>query len=443
MPMLPRLPHCLYAGAILLTALTACTTSAPPSPPTPDPPPSKTDTALTAAPTAQIGDIRVIHTIDWPAPWGHFLIGVDADARTALIRLEHRGDPPRFAHEIVDLDRGARYKRWEARPEQAKKMIDGGYPTFRPLTSSFPRDLARYAQWLADVGPWSHCEASPPLGVQVAPNGEHIVYARRPDGRRDGDWLMLANARGETLRRLGPTLRASYAPNFSPDGAHIAFIGGSAAFARPGKQVGYVLHIADVRGDDLVAIPKVRGELRTPIWSADGATIWALGQHRNARCVWEIGVADRSATPILCHNGPIDLSLNPSTSALAILLGDKEVGRTRQLALWNVAAGRVIQRMEVADVQGMGRFGIWLDDTRMALFTREGAGLTIVAPAEGDVLDEVSLEVSPNGSILGRHGASLVGDEIIMLRHSGAGTDPVEVIGVTVTHFVQGAGMGR
>lgn len=375
----------------------------------------------------EVGNLRIIHTLAWPGSWGQFLVGVGENGE-ALVRLEQTGKSPRLAFALVNLSSGDLIEQWEASSTRASSMI-AGYPGFRGMQGGFEEDLAKYASWLARVGPWTHHETTPPFGVHVSPDGEHIIYSQQPDDGRDGDWLMLADADGKRLRRFDDGLRASYNANFSPDGEHVAWMGGSRDYARPGKQVGYVLRVASVTGK-MWDVPQVRDEIRTPIWSRDGSRVWAIGKRgRNERCLFSVELSTRAVDALHCFDGLLDPMLSPDGNRMLLMLSPDGGSEAREVVLLDLKSGLEEGRFSVPGATGMGRFGEWIDNQTAVFFARADSALQIIRPSTGEILHEVDL--SSAGKIRGRLGAGIYGDEMILLRQPSGSSD-VQVIGVRV-----------
>lgn len=423
----PSLPVALFCATTL--ALSACKTSTGTSERAHEhgqTSSSITDSTNNPDTPAEIGQVRTIHTLDWPGSWGQFLVGVGK--QEALVRLEQGGKSPRLAFAMIDLGKGALVEQWEAKPSRASSMI-AGYPGFRGMRDGFDEDLAKYSDWLVRVGPWAHREATPPFGVHVSPTGEHIIYSQQPEDGRDGDWLMLADANGRKVSRFDDGLRASYNANFSPDGQTVAWMGGSRDYAKPGKQVGYVLRIAFVTGK-MWDVPQIRDEIRTPFWSTDGAKVWAIGRRsRRDRCLYSAEIATRHVEALYCFDGAIDPMISPDGKQMLLMLSPEGGGDSREVVVLDLQEGGEINRFTLPGAKGLGRFGVWLDTQTAVFFARADSALHIIRPSTGELLHEIDL--SNEGQIRGRLGAGLFGDELILLRQPSDSKD-VQVIGVRV-----------
>ncbi len=165
------------------------------------------------------------------------LVGVDVQARRALLRLES-GAPPKLALDTIDLEGGTRVERWEASAE--KVAAAHGANTFRPLTDAFETDLARFARMLRTAGPWALRGTPLQPVVVVSDDASRILYGAPPSDGSDGDWLYVVDGEGRHTTRIDVGMRASYAPVFSPDGARVAFRGCA------GSPCDYGLYVANV-----------------------------------------------------------------------------------------------------------------------------------------------------------------------------------------------------
>lgn len=392
-------------------------------------PSAPTTTALTTEPrpldhTASRDDTptrdsapRVISTINWSSPLGISLVGVDPNRRSALVQLEDPRGTPKLSWRVISLDTGETTREWTATPKRARSMVKG-YPAFRGVDSDFSSDLVTYANLLSDIGPWSHREATPPLSVLPSPDASLIVHGQQPGDGADGDWLVLYDQEGKRRGRVDRGLRASYNPSFSPDGAHIAWIGGSAQFARAGKQIGYVLRLANTSNPTKhVAIPAVRDVLRTPIWSLDGETMFVSGQRsRRRRCLFSVKVSSRSVQELLCLDGEFDLIASPSTRTAMLLHHPPEVSDTKELLHVSLETGELLTRAQVLSPQGFGAFGFWLGDDAFAALTRLGKTLDVINVNTGE--RSRTIELARGSELRGRHGARVIDDELIILRQT-------------------------
>ncbi len=380
--------------------------------------------ALETRARPRVGDVRLIHRVDWPDAWGQFLVGVEPEGR-AHLRLTLAGDTPRFALDTIDLKSGERVSRWEATPELAARMV-GRYPRFEGVSGDFVADLGRYAGMLRASGPWRHRETAPPLAVSASPDGARAIYAVPPDDGQDGDWLMLVELATGAQRRIDEGIRASYVAKFSPDSRAVAWIGGSSEFARPGRQVGYVLRVAALDGSPR-AIPEVRGVIRAPLWSPDGRTLWAMGhgRDRRERCLYRVSVPGFEVTRLECHDGDVDVVMSEDASRMMLLQHPLREG-AQQLVWLDPREDEVLARHEVSGVHGVGEFGRVLGKDRALLYADGGQSLVIYEPMTGAEVQRVELGEDP---VAGRHTTQLAGDELILLRRSEGA---VEVVGVTV-----------
>ena len=430
---LSRLPGGLLLLA-LLSLLVACKTSPAPSSTSSTPRSNADQGSLPTAPPisrSTLGQVRVIQKVDWKAgPFGVSLVGVDADKRQAILLLTDNGsDSPRLAIDTVSLQSGDRLDRWEASSTHAREMVLG-YPGFRGMDgASFEEDLLRYATLLHGVGDWTYRETTPPLGVLPSPSLDLVVYGAQPADGKDGDWLMTLNPISNRTSRLDYGLRASYHPSFSPDGQWIAWIGGSADYAHPGRQIGYVLRIA--RTDRLKhrAVSRVRDLLRTPIWSHDSKTIYAFGKQGKNQCLFGIEVSGAEIEELYCHANNFDIMLSPRGDRALLLLPASDEAPQR-LVTHDFATGEEIMQMEVDQVQGLGAFGVWLDGDHFALLSDLGSTLQILHTTTGEEIARHTL-ASKDSIIHGRHGMKIVDGELIALRQH-LQTNELELIALRI-----------
>lgn len=271
MPSTSSLRFTLGAGfaAALAASTAACTPAVTPPAPAPvarvAPPP-----AAPVAPPAP-GAVRRLYQDEW---FGAVtLVGIDADDRRAVLRLES-GAPPRLAIDTVDLRAGTRVERWEATAHHV--AIARGAPVFRPLTTSFEEDLVRFAGKLHAGGPWSMRNTPLVPTVVVSDDRSRILFGAPPSDGSDGDWLFVVDAAGKQAKRVDVGMRASYSPVFSPDGTRVAWRGCG------GSPCDYGLYVATVPAGDAArdARPRRLGNVqlaKPPVWARDGRTLYGVG----------------------------------------------------------------------------------------------------------------------------------------------------------------------
>lgn len=407
---------------LFISGLSACTTTAPkpeiaaPMTLSPQPEPSP------RAPKP--GELRVIATLDTSPQAKVELLGVDPKAGHAQLLITQSGEPSTWTLQTYALGSGEQLEAWRATDPNAAALV-GTYPRFNPISDTFEADLARYAAALRASGSWSVRSATAPHGVFASPDGAHIIYTVQAQGQGDGDWLMIADGQGKNPKRFDPNLTASYRVNYAPDSSKVAWLGGSPRYARQGQIVGYVLHISDHQGN-VQAVPQVRDALRTPLWSSDSKTIFALG-HQDARtqCLFAVEADTGKADALFCHLGQLDMIINPKNDRILLLLhpwGDDET-TTSTIALIDPAQGKAIARYEAPKAQGYGEFGYFVSRDRVALFAQSADKLQLIDAATGKLIQEMPL----GGNLIGRHNAGMASDELILLRNIDGQT---QLIGV-------------
>lgn len=411
-----------------LVLLTGCTTSTPKPKASIDPEPTPQPITQTT-PTTPASDIRTIANIKWPDTIGVNLLGVDVTRKLAYLQLKKRSAPFEMVIDAYNLKTGKRVMRWSADKKQAPKLVQG-YPRFVAFNQNFNRDLQRYAEILRRIGPWSHREATAPLGVSVSPDGQHILYTTPPKGGRDGDWLMLAQ--GSRTRRFARQVPASYRVNFSPDSANVAWMGGQAKYARRGKLLGYVLHTADMKGT-IKTYPQIRDMLRTPQWTQKSDGLFALGKVTQStgikQCIFYVDVQTQKTKSLYCYDGDMDFIYNPEDGQLLVLQhpGPQHTttAKKRKLVLLDGLRFKQLAQYEVDTPLGFGAFGHFLSGKSVALFTHGGQKITIIETQSGRVIHTIDLD----GNLGGRHTSQVVDGEMILLRYQN---NRVSLIGARV-----------
>lgn len=410
---------------LLSLFLGACTTSKPELKPT-----VREDVELGELPipkaSAKVGDVRVITTLDAPANAQVDLLGIDAATRQVHVNVKIEGEPSTWHIDTYELGAGARSARWSASADNASKLV-GTYPRFMPVSTTFEEDLAKYAELLRRSGAWSYRTATPPHNVFVSPDGAAIIYGTQAQGSGDGDWLMIADAQGKGAQRFDTGLTASYRVNVSPDSKHIAWMGGSPRFAKPGQIVGYVLHLGDPQGN-INAITAVRDVLRTPLWSSTSKTLFVLGSgKKREQCLFAIDMETQSPRALYCHQGQLDVIINPTNEHLLLLLHpwSDDNSKMSTLVLLDHAQSKPLSSYQVERPQGFGDFGYFVGRDRVVLFAQSASELRLIDASSGKLIKKIAV----GGSVLGRNNTGLYGDELVLLRRRG---DETELIGVTV-----------
>ena len=147
-----------------------------------------------------------------------------------------------------------------------------------------------------------------------SPDGQHILFAsnraERPDMDLDATELYLIPAAGGEMRQLETRPGRKFAAVFSPDGAHVAYLGRD----KPGRWYQntrlYVAPVAsggarDVSGDiDLHLSPSTNGDVFSgstpslPVWSADGLRVVCLASTRGNEWLVSLAVFEPNDEPL-------------------------------------------------------------------------------------------------------------------------------------------------
>ena len=153
-----------------------------------------------------------------------------------------------------------------------------------------------------------------------SPDGEHILFnsnrAERPDMDLDATELYLIPAAGGEMRQLETRPGRKFAAVFSPDGAHVAYLGRD----KPGRWYQnarlYVAPVAgggarDLSGDiDLHLAPSTNGDAfnssvpSLPVWSADGRRVYCLASLRGNEPLLSLAVFEPNDEPLWLISEP-------------------------------------------------------------------------------------------------------------------------------------------
>jgi dipeptidyl aminopeptidase/acylaminoacyl peptidase len=157
-----------------------------------------------------------------------------------------------------------------------------------------------------------------------SPDGTRIAYVVTPtpkadDGTLSDVWVVDVATRA--TRKVVVNDGSDEAPRWSPDGSHLALL------TRP-PSVGSLeqVRLAVVPAAGGPARQIVKGfihELREPIWSADGRTIYASAQTRTTAQVFAVPADGGTPVPVSRGDGTVTaFSLAPQSGTGAFLLGD-------------------------------------------------------------------------------------------------------------------------
>ena len=172
----------------------------------------------------------------------------------------------------------------------------------------------------------------------------------------------------------------------------------------------------------------VRDELETPRWSPDGNTLWTIGRLRRSQCLYQVDVPTLAAKSLLCFGGKIQLMPSPDGATLLVMLVPDGGSDSRELLFWDVARAQEAHRWRVEGVRGLGRFGVWLDEARVALIVRDASGVQVISTT-GQL--QRDLDLSTHGTLYGLEGMARSGSELILMRQQ-PGDEAVEVIGIKI-----------
>ena len=421
----PHQARLIRAVSLPLTALLLIFTACRPAPGSP-PADLATDPLEQLPPGEQppppFGTLTTLRTVDWPEPYGVYLVGIDRAKKRALLRLQSTRPPARFAFEWLPIDPEAPPERWTATPKLAPKLVDQ-YPVFRALEDPAQLDQERmhYATWLASVTPWRTPE-TPLLGVTPSQKRDLVLYNQPPTDGQDGDWLYLQPSAGKP-RRFDLGLRASYLPSFSPSGALVAWNGGATTYALPGRQVGYRLHLrrTDHPSAPLIVLEDVPSLQAPPLWPDDDEQLVVVSKYDASRtCVLlipRIDLPDPKPEPLWCSQGPLGVMASPDDDHILVM--DQAAQKLAYIELDSRAV--VWQRPFGGQAAG---FGVWPRDDELFLFEDGGELLHELDPTKGPETKKRAVLPEP-GSFIGRGVAQVIDDRMVLLRQKG---DKVELV---------------
>lgn len=347
-------------------------------------------------------DVEVLYRDQW---FGAVrLIGIDAQHRRALVRLE-LGARGKLAIDTIDLERGERLSRWEATTANAEEAMRR-HPAFQPMTGTFEDDLVRFAELIHSTGPWYMRSAAQAPLVAISSDRQYILYGAPPTDGTDGDWLFVTDRFGRRPRRIDPGLKASYSPVFSPDGLFVAWQGCTSS------PCDYGLFVTQLGGSP-ERVSGVSGST-PPVFSHDGEWLYTVGEERRRSCLYRVPVrAARRPERLRCVSdlSEVEFVQDPEgrTGVLSGLVGvpPNQVAQMRWVLL---ETGEVLASHAVPGVSGHGILN--------------GSGMLAVSVQKGGMA-VVDLITGHNGVVSGSAGwyfgfetTKWLGDELILLRKS-------------------------
>ena len=257
------------------------------------------------------------------------LLGVDASGKQAYLKLVSTRSE-RYAIDTIDLVHGRRVTRWEAGPEQARKLAryDG---RFASLTGSPREDLGHLATMMAGWSGRAQRIGSAWPVADASADGKLLALVAEPARRRRGDWLFLYDTQRERRFRIGRRTTASYDAKFSPAGDFVSWRG--CIGRRPCRYHLYVSSVDDALAGRSAARLPVR-DPRGPVWRADGSGLLALGtDKRGRRCITETTPPRRrpwrraQTRALVCDAALSDFVLAPDAASL-VLVRRSDAGAT-------------------------------------------------------------------------------------------------------------------
>jgi Tol biopolymer transport system component len=169
---------------------------------------------------------------------------------------------------------------------------------------------------------------------RFSPDGSTILFSRS-DGSR-GSLYRVATLGGDTRKIIDDVANG----DFSPDGRHIAFV----RWKNEGTHESSALGVVEVDGSDAKEIIEVDGRLNFPRWSPDGAHIAALGGLEGGfvhDTVLVVSADGKSKRSLSAPGGLLGLSSVAWTSneEIVYLKGDRTAGESAHLVRQNIGSG--------------------------------------------------------------------------------------------------------
>jgi hypothetical protein len=336
---------------------------------------------------------RLLYRSDWAS--GVSLLGIDAERKRAVLRLESR-EGPKVLLETVDLVAGRAIDAWEERTLSASSR------GFTSATSTSPV-MPKLARLLSPLGPHHIRPNIIAPTFAVSNDGHAWVYGTRPTDGTDGDWLF-ASRDGGAAKRIDEGLRASYSPVISPDGSRVAF---RACLTSP---CDYGVYVSGMGGTPF-RIPGIR-EAAPPVWGPSGNEVFVVGGKGRERCAFRVSPQVGSSPRTLhCVQGLEDVSLLlDSEGRTAVLTGSSgNAGSQVVQATWLlIEDGTVLARYAIDRGVGAGV----LNDRGMLAFPIQKGGIHFI-----DLVGERQARTTESaGWFFGFDGSRFIGEHLVLLR---------------------------
>ena len=209
----------------------------------------------------------------------------------------------------------------------------------------FVLDLATGETRDVTPGPYD----TPPIALggfqdyDISPDGEEVAFVRNVDvpamvGTGNDVWLV--SLAGGEPRRLTMSRANDVAPQYSPDGRWIAWLG----MTRPGFESDKAeIRLYDRQTGDVRSLTAgLDAGVDSYVWSADSRAIWFLVQDRIHHVVFRVGVP--GGAPVKVTQGAYDTGLQLSPDGRTLVVARQAVDRPVDLFALN-ADGSVRRRL--------------------------------------------------------------------------------------------------
>lgn len=158
----------------------------------------------------------------------------------------------------------------------------------------------------------------------------------------NGGRLVISNSDGSdrrllTRQGLFPYSGGDVAPEFSPDGSQIAFMGGGSFYDEGGAN----LMVMDRDGSNLRSLSQIGAD---PSWAPDGKSIFYLENNEGKQTIKNLSLDGSGTTTVFEHKGPKlrITDLDPSPSGDQLIVG---------MEGWTKSHGREFARMFLVDTR--------------------------------------------------------------------------------------------